>query len=64
MLRTKTPSIGKAPAPLQKQLQQLKSRHPFVPAALKLLNDPTQQGTSVAQYAKYRWSIKWQEITS
>ena len=30
------------------QLQQLKSRHPFVPAALELLSDFAQSGTSIA----------------
>ena len=44
-------------------LQRLKSRHPFVPAALKVLNDLTQSGTSGAQWADYKWNMGWQENT-
>ena len=36
-------------SPLSEQLRQLKSRHPFAPAALELLKDPTQSGISVAR---------------
>ena len=43
---------------LGRQLWQLKSRHPFVPAALELLNNLTQSGTNVAEY---KGSMKWQE---
>ena len=32
-----------------------------MPAALELLNDPAQSGTNVAQWAKYKWSMEWQE---
>ena len=39
---------------LCKQLRQLKLRHSFVAAEMKLLNDPSQSGTIVAQY---RWNI-------
>ena len=35
-------------------LRQLKSRHPCVLAALELLNDFTQSGTGVAQWADYK----------
>ena len=42
-------------------LRQLKERHPFVPVALKLLNNPVQSGTSAAQWMEYRWSLVWQE---
>ena len=51
----------KLPFPLGEQLRQLKSRHSFVTAALKMLNDLAQSGTSVAGWAEYRWSIKWRE---
>ena len=36
-------------SPLGEQLLQLKSRYPFVLAALELRNDPAQSNTSVAQ---------------
>ena len=41
-------------SPLGGKLRQLKSRHSFVPAALELLSNPTQSGTSVARCAKYK----------
>ena len=40
-------------SPLGGQLRQLKSRHLIVPAALELLNDPAQSGTSIARWSKY-----------
>ena len=43
---------------LGRQLWQLKSRHPFVSAALELLNNPTQSSTNVAEY---KGRMKWQE---
>ena len=36
----------------------------FVPAVLELLNDPSQLGTRVARWTKYRWSMEWQKNTS
>ena len=47
--------------PLGGQMRQLKSRQPFVPAALELVNNPTQSGTSVARWAEDRWDMKWQK---
>ena len=46
--------------------QQLKSRHPFVPAALGLFRDASKLGTSAARWANHtwRWSIGWREGTS
>ena len=44
--------------------RQLKSRHPFVPAALELLRDANELGTSAARWADHRWSIDWREGTS
>ena len=44
--------------------RQLKSRHPFVPAALELLNDFQELGTSAASWADHRWSMEWQGSTS
>ena len=44
--------------------RQLKSRHPFVPAALELLNDFQDLGTSAASWADHRWSMEWQGSTS
>ena len=41
-----------------------KSRHLFVPAALKLLRDASELGTSAARWADHRWSIGWRESTS
>ena len=49
-------------SPLSKQLREFKSRHPLVPIALELLNDLS--GTSVAQWAEYRWRMTWRENTS
>ena len=40
--------------PLGEQLQQLKSRQSFVPAALELLNNRAQSDTSVARWAEYK----------
>ena len=37
-------------SPLGGQLRKHKSRHPFVPAALELLKNPAQSGTSVARW--------------
>ena len=42
----------------------LKSRHPFVPAALELLKDASKLGTSEARWADHMWSIGWREGTS
>ena len=44
--------------------RQLKSRHPFVPAALELLRDASELGNSAARWANHRWSIGWREGTS
>ena len=44
--------------------RQLKSRHPFVPAALELLNDLNETDTSAAHWADYRWNVEWQKSTS
>ena len=46
------------------QLRQLKSRHPFVTAAVELLDNPAQSGTSVARWAEYTWSMEWRENAS
>ena len=48
----------------REQLRQLKSIHPFVPAALELLNDPAQSGISAAKWAECRRSMEWQESAS
>ena len=45
-------------------LRQLKSRHPFVPAALALLNDFVQSGVSVTRWADNRWNMEWRETSS
>ena len=44
--------------------RQLKSRHPFVPAALELLRDASELSTSAARLADHSWSIGWREGTS
>ena len=44
--------------------RQLKSRHPFVPAALELLNDLNKANIGVAHWADYRWNMEWQGNTS
>ena len=40
------------------QLRQLKSTHPFVPGVLKLLNNLTHSGISVAKLGEYRWTME------
>ena len=50
--------------PLGGQMRQLKSRQPFMPAALELVNDPTQSCTSVTRWAEDRWSMEWRENAS
>ena len=44
--------------------RQLTSRHLFVAAALKLLRDASELGTSAARWADHRWSSGWWESTS
>ena len=44
--------------------RRLKSRHPFVPAALELLRNASELGTSAARWAEHRWSTEWREGTS
>ena len=44
--------------------RQLKSRHPFVPAALELLNDLNKTNIGAAHWADYRWNMEWQGNTS
>ena len=44
--------------------RQLKSRHPFVPAALKLLDEFSKSDTSVACWAESIWNTEWQDSTS
>ena len=34
-----------------------------MPAALELLNNPTQSGISVARWEEYKWSIEWRDNT-
>ena len=43
---------------------QLKSRNSFGSAALQLLRDASELGTSATRWADRRWSIGWQEGTS
>ena len=45
-------------------LRQLKSRHPFVTATLELPNDFAQLGSSVVQWADYKWNMGWWNNTS
>ena len=45
--------------------RQLKSRLPFVPAALDLLNDPDALSTSAADsWADHKWNTEWQKCAS
>ena len=53
------------PAGLPDMLQKrLKSRHPFVPAARKLLNDLSTLGIRTARWMNYRWSAGYSKRTS
>jgi len=38
---------------------QLKSRHPFVPAALELLKDLDKSNTTAALWADHKWNTEW-----
>ena len=42
-----------------KQPQQLKSQHPFVPAAKQFLRTIEEQNINVVQWADHAWSAKW-----
>ena len=44
--------------------RQLKSRHPFVPAALELINEVDELNTSAAHWADYRWNKERQASSS
>ena len=50
-------------SPPYKGHRHLKSRHPFVPAALELLKD-LESSTSVANWAESKWNTSWQKDTS
>ena len=45
-------------------LRQLKSKHPFVPGALQLLNDFAQSGISETQVADCKWNMESWKNTS
>ena len=51
-------------SPLYSRHRQLKSRHPFVPAALKLSKDFLKSDISVGCWAETKWNTKWQSNTS
>jgi len=42
--------------------QQLKSRHPFVPAALELLKDLDKSNTTAALWADHKWNTNGRKI--
>ena len=44
--------------------KRLKSRHPFVPSARKLLDSLSQMGTRVAQWTSTKWNMEYSERTS
>ena len=44
--------------------KRLKSRHPFVPAARKLLDGLSQMGTRVAQWTNTKWNMEYSERTT
>jgi len=46
------------------QQRELKSRHPFVPAALELLKDLDKSNTTAAFWADHKWNTEWQKNTS
>jgi len=43
------------------QQRELKSRHPFVPTALKLLKDRDKSNITAAFWADHKWNIEWQK---
>jgi len=45
------------------QQRELKSRHPFVPAALKLLKDLDKFNTTASFWADQKWNTEWQKNT-
>jgi len=46
------------------QQRELKSRHLFVPAALKLIKDLDKSNTTAAFWADHKWNMEWQKNTS
>ena len=44
--------------------QLLKSRHPFVPVALELINEVNELNISAAHWTDYRWNKEWQASSS
>jgi len=46
------------------QQRELKSRHPFVPAALELLKDLDKSNNTAAFWADHKWNMEWQKNTS
>ena len=44
--------------------ERLKSRHPFVPAARKLLQDLTELDIRAAQWTDFKWSTEYSECSS
>ena len=44
--------------------KRLKSRHPFVPAARKLLNSLSEMGTRAAQWTNTKWSMEYSSYSS
>ena len=49
---------SKVSAPLVEHPHRLKSRHPFVPAAGRLLHEANEHDISAASWANYEWSAK------
>jgi len=45
------------------QQRELKSRHPFVPAALELLKDLDKSNTTETLWADHNWNMEWQKNT-
>jgi len=46
------------------QQRELKSRYPFVPAALELLKDLDKSKSTTAFRADHKWNTEWQRNTS
>jgi len=46
------------------QQGELKSRHPFVPAALELLKELDKSNSTAALWADHKWNTDWQKNTS
>ena len=56
-------SMSDSRSTLMEGTDSLSQDTPFVPAALELLRDASELGTSATRWADHRWSMRWREDT-